>query len=71
MYAYFHLTWKDPRLSGKVNHTLTLKGDKITNIWVPDPYCYNARESNMMIPDEETHSNLKIKPDGEIYYSRG
>lgn len=71
VYAYFHLTWKDPRLSGKVNRTLNLKGDQITNIWVPDPYCYNARESNMMSPDEETHSNLKIEPDGEIYYSRG
>ena len=71
MYAYLHLTWKDPRLSGRVNRTLSLKGDQITNIWVPDPYCYNARESNMMSPDEETHSNLKIEPDGEIYYSRG
>lgn len=71
VYAYFHLAWKDPRLSGKLNRTINLKGDQIRNVWVPDPYCYNARESNMMSPDEETHSNLKIKPDGEIYYSRG
>ena len=40
-------------------------------MWVPDPYCYNARESNMMDPDEGVHSNLEIKPNGKIRYSRG
>ena len=71
MYTYFRQYWKDPRLAGKLNRTLVLKGGDIANIWVPDPYCYNARESNMMIPDEETHSYAKIDPNGDIRYSRG
>lgn len=71
VYTYFRQRWTDFRLAGKLNYTLTIKGGDIENIWVPDPYCYNARESNMMMPDEETHSNLKIKPNGEIIYSRG
>ncbi|KAJ7383887.1 Gamma-aminobutyric acid receptor subunit alpha-4 [Desmophyllum pertusum] len=71
VFTYFLQYWKDPRLAGKLNRTLTIKGSDIRNVWVPDPYCYNARESNMMIPDEETHSSLKVKPNGEIKYSRG
>ena len=71
MYAYFHQQWKDSRLKGKLNRTLTIKRGDIGNVWVPDPYCYNARESNMMMPDEETHTNLKITPSGDIIYSRG
>ncbi|KAL9959476.1 hypothetical protein ACROYT_G032802 [Oculina patagonica] len=71
VYTYFRQYWKDSRLAGKLNRTLVLKGSDIENIWVPDPYCYNARESNMMIPDEETHSNVKIDPNGNIRYSRG
>ncbi len=71
MYTYFRQYWKDSRLARKLNRTLVLKGSDIENIWVPDPYCYNARESNMMIPDEETHSNVKIDPNGNIRYSRG
>ena len=71
MYAYFHQHWTDSRLAGKLNRTITIKGGDIGNIWVPDPYCYNARESNMMMPDEETHSNVKIDSNGKITYSRG
>lgn len=71
MYTYFRQHWKDSRLAGKLNRTLNLKGGQIGNIWVPDPYCYNARESNMMDPDEGAHSSLKVKPNGEISYSRG
>lgn len=71
MYAYFRQHWNDSRLAGKLNRTLNLMGSDIERMWVPDPYCYNARESTMMNPDEETHSSLKIKPNGEISYSRG
>ena len=71
VYAYFHQHWTDSRLAGKLNRTITIKGGDIGNIWVPDPYCYNARESNMMMPDEETHSNVKIDSNGKITYSRG
>lgn len=71
VFTYFRQRWTDSRLAGKLNHTLTIKGADIEKIWVPDPYCYNARESNMMTPAEETHSSLKIKTNGEIIYSRG
>ncbi|XP_020607577.1 gamma-aminobutyric acid receptor subunit alpha-6-like isoform X1 [Orbicella faveolata] len=71
VYTYFYQKWKDSRLAGKLNRTLVLKGADIQNIWVPDPYCYNARESNMMMPDSETHSSVSIKPSGDILYSKG
>ena len=71
MYTYFRQKWTDGRLAGKLNRTLTIKGGDIENIWVPDPYCYNARESNMMMPDEETHSSVTIQPSGDVLYSKG
>ena len=71
VYTYFYQKWKDSRLAGKLNRTLVLKGADIQNIWVPDPYCYNARESNMMVPDSEMHSSVSIKPSGDIFYSKG
>ena len=71
VYSYFRQRWKDPRLAGKINHTLVIKGSDIGNIWVPDPYCYNARESNMMMPDEEIHSSVSIQPTGDVLYSKG
>ncbi|RMX60570.1 hypothetical protein pdam_00001389 [Pocillopora damicornis] len=71
VYTYFRQKWTDGRLAGKLNRTLTIKGGDIENIWVPDPYCYNARESNMMMPDEETHSSVTIQPSGDVLYSKG
>ena len=71
MYTYFRQKWTDGRLAGKLNRTLTIKGGDVENIWVPDPYCYNARESNMMMPDEETHSSVTIQPSGDVLYSKG
>lgn len=71
VYSYFRQQWRDPRLAGKLNHTITIKGGDIENIWVPDPYCYNARESNLMMPDEETHSSVRFQPNGDVLYSRG
>ena len=68
--SYFRQRWKDSRLAGKLNRTLTIKGADIENIWVPDPYCYNARESNMMIPDSETCSKVTIEPNGDVFYSK-
>ncbi|KAJ7388283.1 hypothetical protein OS493_038812, partial [Desmophyllum pertusum] len=70
-YIYFRQKWTDSRLAGKLNRTLTIKGAEIENIWVPDPYCYNARESNMMMPDAEIHSSVSIQPSGDVLYSKG
>ena len=40
-------------------------------MWVPDPFCYNARESNLMLPNEEVHSLVHIQPDGDVLMSKG
>ncbi|KAJ7336016.1 Gamma-aminobutyric acid receptor subunit alpha-4 [Desmophyllum pertusum] len=71
VYSYFRQRWTDSRLAGKLNRTLTIKTADIENIWVPDPYCYNARESNMMMPDAEIHSSVSIQPSGDVLYSKG
>ena len=71
VYGYFHQNWSDPRLAGKFNRTITLTGSDIDNFWVPDPFCYNARESNMMTPNEEVHSKLHISTNGDIKMSKG
>ncbi|XP_073228936.1 glycine receptor subunit alphaZ1-like [Porites lutea] len=71
VYGYFHQNWNDPRLAGKFNRTITLTGSDIDNLWVPDPFCYNARESNLMIPNEEVHSKLHISTNGDIKMSKG
>ena len=54
-----------------VNDTFTIRGGEVDNIWTPDPYCYNARESNMMTPNEEVNVNVQISPNGNITSSRG
>lgn len=48
-----------------------LGGGDIDNMWVPDPFCYNARESNLMLPNEEVHSLVHIQPDGDVLMSKG
>ncbi|XP_068759214.1 glycine receptor subunit alpha-2-like isoform X1 [Montipora capricornis] len=71
VHAYFREYWTDLRLAGKSNRTQILRGGDISKIWKPDPYCYNARESNLMIPDEELHSSVKVSPSGDIMMSIG
>lgn len=71
VYGYFRQRWKDMRLAGKLNRTLTLKGTAVENMWLPDPYCYNARESNMMMLDTQLHSKIAVDPNGDILYSKG
>ncbi|PFX21850.1 Gamma-aminobutyric acid receptor subunit beta-1 [Stylophora pistillata] len=71
IYGYFRQRWKDSRLAGRLNYTLTISGADIDNIWVPDPYCYNARESNMMMLDTQLHSRISVDPSGDVLYSKG
>jgi len=71
VYGYFRQRWKDSRLAGRLNYSLNLKGADIENIWVPDPYCYNARESNMMMLDTQLHSRISVDPSGDVLYSKG
>lgn len=71
IYGYFRQRWKDSRLAGRLNYTLTINGADIDRIWVPDPYCYNARESNMMMLDTQLHSRISVEPNGDLLYSKG
>lgn len=71
MYSYFKQIWTDKRLAGRINRSITLKGSDINRVWTPDAYCYNARLTNLMLPDAETHSKVSISPDGVLEYSRG
>ncbi|XP_068713721.1 gamma-aminobutyric acid receptor subunit alpha-1-like isoform X2 [Montipora foliosa] len=71
VHGYFRQYWTDLRLAGKSNRTQVLRGRDISKIWKPDPYCYNARESNLMIPDEELYSSVKISPSGDMVMSIG
>ena len=61
----------DKRLAGKMNRSVILKGSDINRVWTPDAYCYNARLTNLMLPNSETHSKLSISPEGVLMYSRG
>ncbi|XP_027060085.1 gamma-aminobutyric acid receptor subunit rho-2-like [Pocillopora damicornis] len=71
VYSYFKQIWTDKRLAGRINRSITLKGSDINRVWTPDAYCYNARLTNLMLPDAETHSKVSISPDGVLEYSRG
>lgn len=64
-------SWTDNRLAGKLNRSITLKGGDIDLVWTPDAYCYNARTTNLMLPNLETHSKVSISPEGNLVYSRG
>ena len=71
MFGYLRQQWKDVRLSGKLNKTLTIKGETIGQMWLPDPFCYNARDSNLMQPDSEVHSKVSIDVHGNVHYTKG
>ena len=71
VYAYFRQFWTDSRLAGKLNRTMVLQERDIDRIWHPDPYCINARESNLMIPNDELNSFVKVNPSGEVSMSNG
>ena len=70
MFLYFRQHWKDERLARLVNTTVVLEREHISRLWTPKPYCSNAKTSNLMLPDSEVHSSLKVSPDGSIFYSR-
>ena len=71
VYTYFRQFWTDSRLAGKLNRTMVLQERDIDRIWHPDSYCINARESNLMIPNDELNSFVKVQPSGEVMMSNG
>ena len=67
---YFRQEWKDPRLANVVNNTVTLIREDSNLIWRPDTYSYNSRKTDMNKEDKSMHSFLRLKPNGEVLYSR-
>ncbi|EDO38248.1 predicted protein, partial [Nematostella vectensis] len=69
-FGYFRQFWKDERLANRVNHSVILKGDEISRMWRPDPFCYNARKSSLTDADADINSMVTIHPNGDVVYSR-
>lgn len=67
---YFRQMWYDERLSEYVNSSVSLQRDEIKSLWFPDTFCYNAKKSDLMLPDTEVHSVIRIDADGLVFYSR-
>ncbi|XP_032234689.2 gamma-aminobutyric acid receptor subunit beta isoform X2 [Nematostella vectensis] len=70
LFGYFRQFWKDERLANRLNKSVVLKGDEITKMWRPDPFCYNARESSLTASDDDINSMMTIHPNGDVVYSR-
>lgn len=67
---YFRQEWKDPRLANVVNKTVTLLREDSNLIWRPDTFSYNSRQTDLDKEDKSMHSFLRVKPTGDILYSR-
>ena len=61
----------DPRLVNVVNSSTVVTGKDIGLFWIPDTYCVNARQSDLMMTDEQSHSMIKLEKSGRLTYSRG
>lgn len=70
VYLYFRQMWVDDRIAQNLNSNVILQREHIMHLWFPDPYCYNAKKSDMMLPDTEVHSVVRIDPSGFVFYSR-
>ncbi|XP_068672886.1 gamma-aminobutyric acid receptor subunit alpha-6-like [Montipora foliosa] len=69
-FLYFRQEWKDPRLANVLNSTVILTKQDIGLVWKPDTYCYNSRETDLAMEDKELHSHLRLRPSGDVFYSR-
>lgn len=58
--------WHDPRLAyGNDNTSITLQGDLLDRIWLPDTYIENARKS---VIDKDNRAAF-VNANGSIFYS--
>lgn len=69
---YLRQMWFEDRLAEFVKSSKgqVLQREHISHLWLPDPYCYNAKTSDLMLPDTEVHSVVRIDPNGFVMYSR-
>ncbi|XP_028398238.1 gamma-aminobutyric acid receptor subunit beta-like [Dendronephthya gigantea] len=71
LYVYLVQRWTDSRLKNVVKTPTVVTGKDINLFWIPDTYCVNARQSDLMMTDEHTHSMIKLDELGRLTYSRG
>ena len=70
-FMYLRQMWFEDRLAEYVKSKgLVLQRDYISQLWLPDLYCYNAKKSDLMLPDTEVHSVVRIDSNGSVLYSR-
>ncbi|XP_078347208.1 gamma-aminobutyric acid receptor subunit gamma-4-like isoform X3 [Oculina patagonica] len=70
-FMYIRQMWLEDRLADFVKSKVqVLQREHISRLWLPDPYCYNAKKSDLMLPDTEVHSVARIAPNGFVLYSR-
>ena len=68
---YLRQMWFEDRLAEFVKSKgLVLQQEPISQLWLPDTFCYNAKTSDLMLPDTEVHSVVRIDPNGFVLYSR-
>ena len=67
---YFRQMWVDDRIAKSVKSNVLLRRELVTLLWFPDPFCYNARKSDLMLPDTNVDSVVRIDPNGFVFYSR-
>ncbi|XP_068673662.1 glycine receptor subunit alpha-2-like isoform X1 [Montipora foliosa] len=69
-FLYLRQEWKDPRLANVLNSTVALSKQDIGLVWRPDTYSFNSRETDLDMEDKALHSVLRLKPSGDVFYSR-
>lgn len=70
-FMYFRQMWFEDRIAKYItSDNQVLQRDYISRLWLPDSYCYNAKTSDLMLPDTEVHSVIRIDRRGFIMYSR-
>ena len=72
---YFRQFWRDPRLSftplNNETDELTLGGDFIKLIWLPDTFIRNSKSLSMHLSTSSSATNtlIRVKSTGDVLYS--
>ncbi|XP_068673667.1 gamma-aminobutyric acid receptor subunit alpha-6-like [Montipora foliosa] len=70
LHMYFRQMWVDDRIAKSVKSNALLRRELVNLLWFPDSFCYNARKSDLMLPDTNVDSVVRIDPNGFVFYSR-
>ena len=65
---YYRQTWDDPRLKFDLNESLSIQGDMLSDIWIPDTFFTNEKTSLVHQVTKDNYM-LMIMPNGTIFFS--